>query len=143
MYLFVTLQVRVQTDGVGSCTLTMNELCHHRTEWTAGPGTNGILINNSTDVTVADITLMHVSSWMIHLESNVGVHVHGIKEFGWRCNNDGIDIVSSQDVLVENVFIRSADDAIAVKGLDASMETKDVVVRDSFFFPYGAQFVGQ
>lgn len=41
----------------------------------------------------------------------------GIKEFGWRCNNDGIDIVSSQDVIVENVFIRSADDAIAVKGV--------------------------
>ena len=40
-------------------------------------------------------------------------------------------------MLIENVFIRSADDAIAVKGLDATRDTKDVVVRDSFFFPHG------
>jgi hypothetical protein len=56
---------------------------------------------------------------------------------GWRCNNDGIDIVSSQDIVVENCFIRSADDAIAVKGLDAAMDTVNVTVRDSILFPHG------
>eukprot|EP00729_Bicosta_minor_P003313 gene3313-32908_t len=101
------------------------------------PGGNGVSISNSKDIALEGITIMHVASWMVKFESNTGVRVNGIKEFGWRCNNDGIDIVSSQDVIVENVFIRSADDAIAVKGMDTTMETKNVIVRDSFFFPHG------
>jgi polygalacturonase len=63
--------------------------------------------------------------------------VSGLKELGWRCNNDGIDIVSSADVVVERCFIRSADDAIAIKGLDASKDTRDIVVADNIFFPHG------
>ena len=38
---------------------------------------------------------------------------------------------------MEGCFIRSADDAIAVKGLDPTMDTRDVVVRDSVLFPHG------
>ena len=76
-------------------------------------------------------------SWMFKLESVTGALVSGIRKLGWRCNNDGIDIVSSQDVTVENCFIRSADDAIAVKGMDAAMDTRNVVVRDSILFPHG------
>ena len=68
---------------------------------------------------VEGITLMHVNGWMFELESVVGARVSGVREIGWRCNNDGIDIVSSQDVLVEDCFLRSADDAIAVKGQSA------------------------
>ena len=33
--------------------------------------------------------------------------------------------------------VRSADDAIAVKGMDAAMDTRNVVVRDSILFPHG------
>jgi len=38
---------------------------------------------------------------------------------------------SSQDVLIENVFIRSDDDSIAVKGQYPSVDTANLVVRDS------------
>ena len=101
------------------------------------PGTHAVLITNSTDVTLTGITIMHVTSWMVKLQGVRGAVVRGIKELGWRCNNDGVDIVSSQQVVVEECFIRSADDAIAVKGLDASRDTTDIVVRDSLFFPHG------
>ena len=101
------------------------------------PGSHGISISNATDVTVEGITLMHVNGWMFELESVKGARVSGIREIGWRCNNDGIDIVSSQDVVVEGCFIRSADDAIAVKGLNAAMDTRNVTVRDSILFPHG------
>jgi polygalacturonase len=63
--------------------------------------------------------------------------VIGIRELGWRCNNDGVDIVSSQDVVVEGCFIRSADDAIAVKGLVPAVNTRNVLVRDTLMFPHG------
>jgi hypothetical protein len=39
--------------------------------------------------------------------------------------------------VVEECFIRSADDAIAVKGLDTTKDTKDIIIRDSIFFPHG------
>ena len=61
---------------------------------------------------------VHVNGWMFSLEAVVDARVSGVREIGWRCNNDGIDIVSSQNVMVENCFLRSADDAISVKGLD-------------------------
>jgi hypothetical protein len=101
------------------------------------PGSHGISIANASGVTVQGITLMHVNGWMFELESVVGARVSGIREIGWRCNNDGIDIVSSQDVVVEGCFIRSADDAIAVKGLNPTMDTRNVTVRDSILFPHG------
>lgn len=107
--------------------------CHH----CGCPGDHGIAFVNSSDVTVEGITLMHVTSWMLVLESVVGARVSGIRELGWRCNNDGIDIVSSQDVLVEGCFIRSADDAIAVKGMVPTMATRGVLVRDTLMFPHG------
>eukprot|EP01043_Picozoa_sp_COSAG02_P061478 COSAG02_NODE_8276_length_2634_cov_1.256016_3_plen_364_part_00 len=69
--------------------------CHH----CGCPGEHGIEFVNSSDVTVAGITLMHVTSWMLVLNSVIGARVNGIRELGWRCNNDGVDIVSSQDVV--------------------------------------------
>jgi hypothetical protein len=101
------------------------------------PGTNGVLIQNSTDILLEDFTVMHVTSWMVRLQGVSNARVRGIRELGWRCNNDGVDIVSSQGVVVEGCFIRSADDAIAVKGLDPSRDTRDIVVRDSLLFPHG------
>jgi polygalacturonase len=101
------------------------------------PGTNAVFISNSSDVTIDGITILHVTSWMVKLQGVSGARISSIKELGWRCNNDGIDIVSSEDVVIERCFIRSADDAIAIKGLDTTKETKNIVIRDSMFFPHG------
>ena len=38
---------------------------------------------------------------------------------------------SSQDVLIENVFIRSDDDSVAVKGQYPAVDTANLLVRDS------------
>jgi hypothetical protein len=46
------------------------------------------------------------------------VRISNIKLIGlWRYNADGIDIVNSQDVLIEDCFIRAFDDNIALKGM--------------------------
>ena len=101
------------------------------------PGTNAVHITNATDVRIEGITIVHATSWLVRLVGVARARVRGIRELGWRCNNDGVDIVSSQDVVVERSFIRSADDAIAVKGLDPSRDTAGVVVRDCLLFPHG------
>eukprot|EP00040_Diaphanoeca_grandis_P016011 m.82379 g.82379 ORF g.82379 m.82379 type:complete len:496 (-) comp25512_c0_seq1:161-1648(-) len=101
------------------------------------PGNHAIDISNSTDVAVEGITVMHASSWMVKFTSVVGATVRGLQVIGWRCNNDGVDVVSSENVLIEHSFIRSADDAIAIKGLVTTQPTHGIVVRDSILFPHG------
>ena len=39
--------------------------------------------------------------------------------------------MSSQDVLVEGSFVRSDDDSVVIKGMDAAIDTRGVVVRDN------------
>ena len=45
------------------------------------------------------------------------VLISNVKLIGfWRYNTDGIDVINSQRVRIENSFIRSFDDSVAVKG---------------------------
>ena len=78
---------------------------------------------------IEGIVVQHSTSWNVKLMSLINVHVQNIKVLGWRCWNDGIDVVSSQGVLIDDVFIRSDDDAIAIKGMDPDMDTENIVVR--------------
>ena len=70
----------------------------------------------------------------MHLTSLVGVSVRRLKIIGWKCWNDGIDLVSVQDAIVEQSFIRSDDDAIAIKGMDAAVDTLNISVSHSTLF---------
>jgi polygalacturonase len=46
------------------------------------------------------------------------VRISNIKLIGlWRYNADGIDLVNSQDVLIEDCFVRAFDDNIVLKGM--------------------------
>lgn len=48
--------------------------------------------------------------------------------------NDGIDLSSTQNVLVEQSFIRSNDDAVAIKGRNPAVDTKNIVIRDTILW---------
>lgn len=95
------------------------------------PGQSAVHIDGGADVAVEGIVIVHATSWNVRLQSLRRVTIRRVKIVGWRCNNDGVDLVSSQGALVERCFIRSDDDAVVLKGIDAAMETRDVVVRDS------------
>jgi hypothetical protein len=46
------------------------------------------------------------------------VNIRNLKIIGsWRYNSDGIDIVNSQDVIIEGCFVRTFDDSIVLKGM--------------------------
>ena len=52
-----------------------------------------------------------------------GLTVRNVKIIGcWRYNSDGIDMHNCEDVLIENCFLRTFDDAICVKGFDCYYE---------------------
>lgn len=56
--------------------------------------------------------------WTLGMHEASGVTVQNVKVVSTRyASTDGFDIVNSNNVQLKNVFIRSCDDAIAIKGL--------------------------
>ena len=70
------------------------------------------------NVTIRDVTLTGSFSWCTVLTASENVTVDGVNIMTWRCTGDGIDIVGSNNVLVQNCFIRANDDCVAIKAVD-------------------------
>ena len=88
-----------------------------------------LLAEECDDVTIEGVTFLDPSRWTIPIKRSKNVHVDNIKIIGWRGNADGVDISSSQDVLVENCFLRTLDDLIVVKSRTGQGESKNIHAR--------------
>ncbi|GAA0878741.1 hypothetical protein GCM10009119_17090 [Algoriphagus jejuensis] len=88
-----------------------------------------ILAQRSENVTIEGITIFDPSHWTIPIQSSDKVKVDNIKIIGWRGNADGVDITSSRDVLVENCFMRTFDDAVVIKSFEGYGEVKNIHTR--------------
>jgi polygalacturonase len=86
---------------------------------------------NCTNILVEGITIVDAPGWVLALRNCKNATVRGIKEICQRENSDGIDLCNSQDVLVEDCFLRNNDDEICVKTPDAgrAMPSCHIVVR--------------
>lgn len=69
------------------------------------------------DILIEGITITGTAHWTVRLLGCKNAVIDNIKLYGHRENSDGIDIVSSQDVVVKNCFVRTGDDAICVKAM--------------------------
>lgn len=78
-------------------------------------GTRSIVIEGSEDALVEDIVMIEPSAWMIVIAASRQVTVRGVRQIGIHVATDGIDIVGSRDVLVEDCFLRNNDDCVAIK----------------------------
>lgn len=88
-----------------------------------------IFAQHSSDVTIEGVTLFDPSHWAIPLQASDNIHVDNIKILGWRGNSDGVDISNSRNVLVENCFMRTLDDAVVVKSFAGRGEVKNIHTR--------------
>jgi hypothetical protein len=100
-----------------------------------GPGTAGrdnlIYLERTTAARVEGVTLFNShGAWTFYLSASTGTRVDGVRILnpGAEYGDDGFDLVSSSDVRVENVFVRTNDDCVAVKNL-ADVDTHDITVR--------------
>lgn len=80
-----------------------------------GDRVRSVVFERCTNVSVSDIIMIEPTSWMLVIACCRDVHVNGLKQIGSCMSSDGIDIVSSRNVLVENCCLRNDDDNIAVK----------------------------
>ncbi|MCQ6561257.1 glycosyl hydrolase family 28 protein [Paenibacillus mendelii] len=87
----------------------------------------------SSNIEIEGVVLSNSAIWVINLFACENVKISGVKIIGqWRYNTDGIDVVNSNDVIIENCFIRVFDDVITLKGIDkyAGRNVFNIHVRD-------------
>jgi polygalacturonase len=98
-----------------------------------------LLVSNSTDITIKDITLQQAGFWTVQLLYSKQITVDGItirnNVDGHGPSTDGIDIDSSSWVLIQNCDIDCNDDDFCLKagrdwdGLRVNRPTEYVVIR--------------
>jgi hypothetical protein len=100
-----------------------------------GGGRNVIYLEKTEQARVEGITLFNSPQWTLYLKNATGTHIDGVRILSWSagCTTDGIDIVSSSNTVVENVFVRSNDDCVAVKNMD-NVDQSNITVRNSVFW---------
>ncbi len=91
-----------------------------------------IVISGASDVQVEGIIIKDSPCWVVAMFGSKNVTVTNVKEVCHRENSDGIDIVNSQDVVVDGCFLRNNDDEICVKTCSPppAGESKNIVVRN-------------
>jgi hypothetical protein len=95
-------------------------------EFGKGPTPNLLHLSKCTDIKVEGIILKDSWHWTFPMFGCQGVHIDNVKIVSARIhNNDGIGICNSQDVKIENCFIRTDDDCITTKGVGIRQEGSD------------------
>ncbi len=90
-------------------------------------------------IEVKGIHFIDSPHWTLRMVECDDVSCKNIKMIGSVENSDGIDVVNSSNVTIEDTFIRTSDDCIAIKGrgfLDNQKlsDVSDVVVKDCVFW---------
>ncbi len=84
----------------------------------------------SEDVRLEGVKLRDSAAWVTHLFQSKRVTITGIDIFSHaNRNNDGIDVDSTSDVLIENCKIDTGDDAVCIKAT-SPLPTQNVMVRN-------------
>lgn len=73
-------------------------------------------IARSEDITIEGIIINDSRHWTMPCSNSQNIVYRNVKLISGNDWDDGIDIVSSRNVLVDGCFIRTKDDCIAIKG---------------------------
>jgi hypothetical protein len=97
-----------------------------------------VLVHGASDVGIRNVTILDSQSVGFEVEQSDDVVISHVREINSVRYSDGIDVAASHGVLIENSFLRTSDDSIAVFAstpYGASGSTSDVTVRNCTLFP--------
>lgn len=107
-------------------------------------GSRAFLVRSlrARNISIHDVILRDSAAWTVHLVESEDIDVIGCKligntiyddpDFPWELNTDGFDPDNSSRVLIENCFISTNDDAIAVKlRYGERRDMSDITFRDN------------
>ena len=89
-----------------------------RRYYRTGMQTYMFIIDNSSDVRLEGITVINSPLWNVRLNDCDRVFIRGVRIYSdleKGVNSDGIDVVSSSNVLISDSIVETADDAIVLK----------------------------
>ena len=90
-------------------------------------------------VTISDVFVRRSPFWCIHLLQCKNVYMSGLHCHARLTNNDGIDLESTQGVLIDGVHFDNGDDNIAIKsgrdddGWSMAGPSRDIIIRHCHF----------
>jgi hypothetical protein len=87
-----------------------------------------VVLEGCRDSLIEDIIVIEPTAWMVLLGACQDVVVRNARELGSLGSTDGIDIVGSRRIRVENCFCRNGDDCIAIKSLDLRPHGRDATL---------------
>jgi hypothetical protein len=96
-----------------------------------------ILLERCRDARVEGVTLVRPAGWTLVVAGCEGVSVRGVKELTTGAGSDGIDVCASRDVTIEDCFIRTGDDCVALKSVGEWLgDVERIRVRRCLFCPH-------
>ncbi len=133
----VTIRGRGEVDASGIVLMNLKSLAApvFVQQSTAHPRRRIIRTNNngtSRNVLVDGVLLKDASGWSLELKRTLGVRAQNVKvlnhkDIRWKIENDGINVCSSSDALVNQCFVMTIDDAMCSKATDRVMQSMDNV----------------
>lgn len=87
------------------------------------------------NILIEEVTLRNSPFWTVHPVFSKNITIRGLQIFGGYLNDDGIDPDSCEDVLIEDCYVSTEDDAISIKaGRDQDAwhrgKSKNIIVRN-------------
>lgn len=76
------------------------------------------VIEDCDGVTIEGVTMVRPAGWMLVLAASKNIVVRDLRQIGEVVSSDGIDIVGSRDVLIEDCFLHNNDDCVVVKAFN-------------------------
>ena len=103
-----------------------------------------LVFSKSSNLTIEGITIIGAPCWDVAMFQSSNIHIRNIKEICSQLNSDGIDICNSQDVLVEDCFLRNNDDEICVKTTapPPAQPSRNIVARNCVIWNDRARGLG-
>jgi hypothetical protein len=90
---------------------------------------SAISLDGASKVVVEGIVVRCGKGWQDILRNCDNVTYRDVKVLSFGPNGDGLDLVCSRHIRVENCFFRCSDDCIAVKGLANGPSIADILVQ--------------
>lgn len=94
---------------------------------------NGIRISHSKNITINGIMFINPPHYTVYIGGSDNIMINDIKGFSCEGWSDGIDIMSSRNIYVHNVFLRNSDDCIAIYGSrwNYKGDSKNIHIKNS------------
>ncbi|MGN6711227.1 glycosyl hydrolase family 28 protein [Anaerocolumna jejuensis] len=95
-------------------------------------GINGVRLSNARNICIDNIIFINPPHYTVYIGGSSDIEIKNIKAFSCEGWSDGIDIMSSRNILVQGGFLRNSDDCIAIYGKRWSYngDSTNIIVKE-------------